>query len=575
MPTLFSDKPVQVIANSKSVKKTMEIAQSLAQTSEPILIIGERGTGKDFFAELIHRWQCREKLEKVDCANDLMKSLKGYFDNLRAEIAFDPEEAYEPGKLELATDGTVYLDRVHLTPTNYLNKIADIIEGKPYNPIGDNRILKPNNIQFIASCEPHPFTEQPEGYLDEHLRFVFKDRVIFIPPLYDRKADIPDFIRLFTKEINPSIALDFSDDFHSALEQYEWPNNLWLLKEMTHRIFDKLPKGEKITGRVMHDFFQDLPSNLALAGGYARKARCAALARELTYRDVRITGKNLYDWIEQFALYRVPYDINPCDVAEEVLRNICFKYFYNNTRLKSVIEKLGKEVIRRCNEENIKEHIILTNPLGLMKSSDIIIAKFRSVYSHQISPEKNTRSFEELAEFISKRGKKKKGAVVLLLDDFIGSGEQFVNDILKKRFLSNKELRDAIKSYDPSLIHFFMLYCVVYKEGLEKVKSALKKTPEWLNMTIIPGDVLDNKDKAFDPKSSVFPDESVRIQAKEILVNKIGQHLDQKWPQGRYDMQALVVFEHNTPNNSLPVIWKKGYIGEKSWNAIFPRMGAG
>lgn len=582
--------PTRTVANSQAMANAIETARSLARTSGPILVIGGRGTGKDFFAELIHRLKHRRDFRKVDCGQSedaLRRSLLGYFDALRAEIAFDPDiEAYEPGMLDLAAEGTIYLDRIHLAPQDCIGLLVDILQGNPYRPVEMNRLLKQENIQFVASCDPHPFMDRPDGYLHSRLRVVFGERIILLPTLRDRQDDILDLIRLFAEEIAPGATLDFCSDFLQALDQYDWPGNLWDLRRMTRQILSRFPTGGRVANSIAQGILHHLSLRPTEPSEYARRARCGVLAQGLVYQNMPVHGDKLYAWIDQFTPYRGPHDVDPRDVAEELLRAIRNRYFYNNTRLRDILRKLFRQLLQEVRqsphwrwswktlakngERALKDRMIVSNPLGPMKSPDAVHLIFRSVSG--LSPRRNAVEFDKLPQRIHEEAN---GLIIVFLDDFIGSGGQFEREVLGKKVLSNNELRKAIQVRKGSPVHIFMLVCVAYEEGLTRATKALRTAPQWLKMSILVGDVLCSESKAFSPKSVVFPNETTRSKAEEIIVQRIGQHLYPNAPRGWGNMQSLVVFEHNTPNSTLPIIWKDGYVGERLWKAIFPRMRAG
>lgn len=213
--------------------------------------------------------------------------------------------------------------------------------------------------------------------------------------------------------------------------------------------------------------------------------------------------------------------------------------------------------------------MVVSNPLGPMKSPDAIHLILRSVSG--LSPRRNAVEFDKLSKRIYEEAN---GLIVVFVDDFIGSGRQFETQMLN-RILSNNELCQTLKAKREAPVNFFMLVCVAYREGLRRSIEALQAAPTWLKMTILAGDVLGPESKTFDSKSEIFPHAAIRSQAEEIVVQRIGRRLYPDAPQGWGNMQSLVVFEHNTPNNTLPVIWKDGYVGKQLWKAIFPRMGAG
>jgi hypothetical protein len=565
----------------------LETIEELTRTPGPILLAGRRGTGKDLFARFIHGLLHRQGFFQVSCGqndDDLKKSLLGYFDDLRAEIAFNPEEeAYEPGILEQASGGTVYLDRIDLAPRGCIHLLLDLLMGKPYKPLGMDWILKEqSSIQFVASCEPHPF-DRPECYLSPSLRSVFSRRIVLLPTLQDRRDDIPDLLKLFAEEIASGISIGFHDDFLQTLNRYDWPGNLQELRNVTSQILIRLPTGGTVTGDVVQDILQGLSTRPSEPSEYGRRKRCGVLVKGIVYRNQPVDGEKAYAWISQFAPYRGPHSIDPRDVAEELLRAICIRYFYDGERLRDILEKLFNEFLdnvqrnpywsRVCQAqavsaaEALRPHIVVSNPLGPMKSPGFVHLIFRSVSG--LTPKRNAVEFGELSNRIRCA---KDGLIVVLVDDFIGSGKQFERGVLK-RILSDHRLCQAIRSRKDIPVNFFILVCVAHFEGLKRAIEALRAAPSWLDMLITAGDILGPESKTFDLHSSVFQNESIRNQAKDIVVEQIGRILYPDAPQGWGNLQCLVVFTHNTPNDTLPVVWKDGFVGDQLWRAIFPRMG--
>ena len=580
----------EIIATSQTAKKLVQTIRALSKTADPILLIGRRGTGKDFYARLVNALQNRTNFYKVDCGQNeeqIRKLLFGYFDNSYAEIAYDPEDALLPGVLEHATGGTVYLDRINLAPKNCIGLLLNALQNKPYSPVGRrDQLLRHEDVQFVASCELHPFVDQPDGYVHATLRVAFRERVVVLPPMQHRKDDIPRFIQLFAEEIVPGIILEFSTDSLEILSQSDWSRNLYDLKRVATEIVVKLPRGGVVDDCLIREIHQGSHSSrLSEPEEHARQARCAVLAKGLEYQNAPVSGDKVSAWIEQFSAYRGPHNIDPRDVAEHLLRAICERYFYDGRRLKDILQRLFRQMRQEIQRDTnwkvayrasgrdwgefLKAHMVVSNPLGLMKSPDAILPIFRSVSG--LSPKRNSIQFDRLSERIRERDE---GLAVILVDDFIGTGNQFLKEVLE-RIISDRELCNAIQVRNRAPVGFFVLVCVAYEDGLVKISEALSVAPSWLRMTVLPGEVLTCEDKAFYPDSRIFSDGTIRKQAREIVLDRIGGRLHHRVPGGWGDLQSLVVFSHNTPNNTLPVVWKNGLVDGQSWLALFPRLGAG
>ena len=586
---LANEEEPSLIAVSPAAVRAIETAHLLCGGSRPILIIGKRGTGKDSFAQLIHKLQHRQRFVKVDCAeceDVLRRSLLGYFDHLRAELALDPDvEAYEPGSLDEADEGTIYLDRIHLAPETCVSLLLDILTGKPYHPISSNRVVSQGDIQFIASCEPDPFSDPPEGYLNPRLRAIFGERVLLLPGLRDRQADIPRLVELFSAEMAPTVELRFSNDFFGCLDQCEWPGNLSDLRTVVRRVIARLPDGGHAGASVAREVLGRLSSRPAEPAEYARRRRCGALAEGLVYQGVGLDADRAYAWIEQFSPYRCVPSVDPRDVAEQLLRAVHSTYYYSNTRVKHILTTLFSVLVddvrhdtrfswlRGISEEKARllllRNLVLSNPLGPMKSPDAIHLMFREVSG--AVPTRNAVDFARLP----KRIRDGNDLVVVFLDDFIGTGEQFRTAVIRDAIVSNVALRTAMQSKKTGKIRFFALVCVAYEEGLRAATLYLEQAVPWLDVTILAGDVLHSDSKIFSPASNVFANEAIRQGAEEIVVQQIGAKLYPGAPGGRGALQSLVVFEHNIPNSSLPVLWKDGHVDERPWRPLFPRMRSG
>jgi len=148
---------------------------------------------------------------------------------------------------------------------------------------------------------------------------------------------------------------------------------------------------------------------------------------------------------------------------------------------------------------------------------------------------------------------------IILIDDFIGSGNQATNFWDKRKFV-NKTLKD-LHEKNPEIRFYYLALCGM-AEGVSEISSSLP-------ITVIVGEELDDRFKCFSTCSQIFSDPEERRKA-EILMTTKGKYL-YSHPLGYKNSQLAIAFDHNTPNNSLPVIWKKKTDG--SWYPLFKRYG--
>lgn len=164
----------------------------------------------------------------------------------------------------------------------------------------------------------------------------------------------------------------------------------------------------------------------------------------------------------------------------------------------------------------------------------------------------------ELFELLQYSEKTIDKEIVFLLDDFVGSGDQASREWQKEK--DGKSLA-RVSEKNPHL-KFVYLALVGCKEGREAIE---RNTP----MKVILGEELDERFKCFSNISEIYKESSERVEAEKIMRDK-GRMLYAEHPLGYGNMQLAIAFCHNTPNDSLPVIWKRMQDG--SWWPLFERF---
>jgi len=185
------------------------------------------------------------------------------------------------------------------------------------------------------------------------------------------------------------------------------------------------------------------------------------------------------------------------------------------------------------------------------KSGQNMVYSFKQ--SHNI---KNLR-YMELFEFLHSSEDFSTKERVFLLDDFMGSGNQAKTAWYSK--IEGKSFND-VSEEDPHL-KFIYLALVGFREGKKIIEE---NTP----MKVILGEELDERFKCFSDVSMIYENHNERIEARRVMEEK-GRML-YKYPLGYDNMELAVAFCHNTPNNSLPVIWKR--MPDKGWSPLFERF---
>lgn len=246
--------PSQFIGESKLIKEKLEMADQVAETNTTVLLLGESGTGKELFAEHIHYKSKRRRnpLIKVNCAaipeNLIESELFGH-----VKGAFTDAIANKMGKFELANTGTVFLDEIGELSYSVQSKLLRVLQDHIIQRVGGTT-SKHIDIRLIAATNKNLYEEVKQNRFREDLFFRLNVFPIFIPPLRERKEDIPllskSFLRKFNNELKKNIK-SLSNEVMNILIGYFWPGNVRELQNVIERSV-VLCKNEVITKKDLY-----------------------------------------------------------------------------------------------------------------------------------------------------------------------------------------------------------------------------------------------------------------------------------------------------------------------------------
>ena len=210
----------------------------VAQTDVPVLILGESGVGKEVVARFIHRHSRRvgQPLVKVNCAalpRDLLESeLFGY-----ERGAFTGAVGEKPGKFELANQGSIVLDEIGEMPRDLQAKLLHVLEDGEFCRLGGKRSLKVD-VRILALTNRKLEEAVPRGQFRDDLYFRLNVVTLSIPPLRERKEDIPFLCDYFAKKHRDALGSAI-DELPSGLMdkfmRYDWPGNVRQLENAIKR----------------------------------------------------------------------------------------------------------------------------------------------------------------------------------------------------------------------------------------------------------------------------------------------------------------------------------------------------
>lgn len=282
-----------IISQDKKMQKIFMILPDIAETDVTVLLYGDSGTGKELFATAIHNLSLRKDspLIKVNCAaipeNLLESELFGYKKGAFTDAKYD-----KPGRFKLAEGGTIFLDEIGDLSMALQAKLLRVIQEKEFEEIGGTKTLKAD-VRIITATNKNLQKMVNEKKFREDLFYRLSVMKIEIPPLKNRREDIPllieNFIKYFNLKHNKQIK-SIDNDALNVLLNYDYPGNVRELQNIIEHSFI-LCKSSKIMKQHIPEYlketiFKSKQSNIDIIESI----------KDLKYREVlKILRKNNYN----------------------------------------------------------------------------------------------------------------------------------------------------------------------------------------------------------------------------------------------------------------------------------------
>lgn len=241
---------------SEQMSRIMQEVTLVAKSDAPVLVTGETGTGKDFIAHYIHDSSPRRNnlLVKINCpalASSLFES--ELFGHSRG--AFTGANHNRIGRFEMAEGGTIFLDEIGDLPLGLQAKLLHVLQDHAFERVGESRTIQ-TDFRVIAATNHNLDQAMESGAFRQDLFYRLATVTLQIPPLRERKEDIPPLIERFINEVetNSNVAAPSFDA--SAVEMlcdYAWPGNVRELKNFIRRVF-LLKSGKRISEREVAQY---------------------------------------------------------------------------------------------------------------------------------------------------------------------------------------------------------------------------------------------------------------------------------------------------------------------------------
>ncbi len=259
-----------IIGTSKPITDAIDLAKKVTPTNTTVLLLGETGTGKEVFALAIHNASIRfgKSFLALNCSAFSKELLESEIFGHKAG-AFTGAIKDKKGLIEEANGGTLFLDEIGEMPFELQSKLLRVLETNEFIKVGDTSTTKVD-VRFIAATNRDLQQDVKENKFREDLFYRLNVFTISLPPLRERKKDIPElaelFLQIFAVKANVRVE-SMSKDFLEHLQQHDWKGNIRELKNVMERAVI-LSNGKELT-------VENLPLDLQLTTLHPEKGLLA------------------------------------------------------------------------------------------------------------------------------------------------------------------------------------------------------------------------------------------------------------------------------------------------------------
>lgn len=285
----------QMIAESRLMRECLDVIRKVAQTGFPVLITGESGTGKEVAARAIHRFSPRADgaFVALNCSaipdNMVESELFGY-----EKGAFTGAQGRKPGLLELAASGTLFLDEIGDMPLPLQVKLLRVIETGTFYRLGGTRELKVD-LRIVAATNRDLAAAIEKGDFRKDLFYRIAGFTVAIPPLRDRKEEIPIFIEQVCARNHAFKHKKISPEALLILLSYTWPGNVRELQNVIQRVL-LLSNNDLIAP-------DDLPRDLSAGAPMPASCLLADIERAHILQTLNNNGRHLEKAAELLGIH--------------------------------------------------------------------------------------------------------------------------------------------------------------------------------------------------------------------------------------------------------------------------------
>jgi DNA-binding NtrC family response regulator len=228
--------------SSPAMQEILNLARIAATSDNPVLIMGETGTGKGMLSKWIHRNGPRSKYEfvEVNCSGLRGEILaREIFGNARG--AYTSADQDRKGLLDVADHGTLFLDEISDMGMEVQAQFLKVLEDKSYRRLGDVKLFK-SDFRLLCATNRDIEAMVGKGAFRQDLMYRINLMVIHLPPLRERTNDLPEIVSHLLQQLGSPLNV-ISDEVMAILKSYPWPGNIRELKNVLERALLLTPRG--------------------------------------------------------------------------------------------------------------------------------------------------------------------------------------------------------------------------------------------------------------------------------------------------------------------------------------------
>jgi len=385
-----------IIGNNISLNRALEKSIRVAETDISVLVVGESGVGKENIPRIIHQYSHRKhsKYIAVNCGaipegtidSELFGHEKG---------AFTGATQSRDGYFQVADGGTIFLDEVGELPLSTQVRLLRVLETGEFLKVGSSKVQK-TNLRIVAATNLNISEAIQKGKFREDLYYRLSTVEILIPPLRNRKEDIPLLFRKFASDFAQKYkmpTLRLNENAEKILTNYRWSGNVRQLRNVAEQL-SVLEKNREISAELIRSYLPDSNSQLPAIFEKETKGSDFSSEREILYKVLFDMKNDLND------LKKITHDL----INEENIDSI-------NKKNKSIIKKMYQENedIKNENLKNEKksyEAVPLDNKNNDLKNK---VENDKYEYAETIVEEETLSLLEKEIEMIKRALLRSKG----------------------------------------------------------------------------------------------------------------------------------------------------------------------